>query len=84
MSFLLDVVEVLSGIPVEMAFINTDLSFRREVEAAHTWVWMRWPKRKIQKGDLVTENCRRPPLAAEERGANSKRRCQRKRSWRRQ
>lgn len=41
--------EVLSGLPVEMALRTMVVGFRREVEAAHIRAWIRWPERRIQR-----------------------------------
>lgn len=75
MNFLADMVQVLSGIPVETAFINTDLSSKgcgsrtymgpgevaKEKNMERQWAWR-------QK---IVENLH---LAAEERRTNRKRR----------
>lgn len=50
MNLSVDMLEVLSDILVEKALVNMNLGLRREVEAAPIWLWMRWPKRRLQKG----------------------------------
>lgn len=65
----LDMMEVLSGLPVEMDLRTMVVGFRREVEAAHIRVWIRWPERKkvsqkiidlrwAARGRGVTNRCR--------------------------
>ena len=54
---------------VEMALINMVLGFRREVEAAHIWVWMRWPERRKQRKG-VSGNYRRSPSGSKEKKGN--------------
>lgn len=59
---------------MDMALYKYDLGFRREEEAAQIWVWMRWPKRRLQKAKgIITENYRRPAFGSKGKGSSKKR-----------
>lgn len=55
MDLLLDPMEVLPGLPVETALTNMVLGLRRETEAAHEWVWVRRPERRLQREKMSQE-----------------------------